>query len=134
VPSLRGEARVPSGSKWEDIAGYCRAHRVGDRLLVSGTTATAGADRVVAPDDAGAQTVFTLDKILAALAALGAGPEDVVRTRVYIVDEADAEAVSRAHGRVFGAVKPANTLIVVAGLVGGYRVEVEAEAVTPAQR
>jgi enamine deaminase RidA (YjgF/YER057c/UK114 family) len=102
---------------------------VGNRILVSGTTATAGADRIVAEDDAGAQTTFVLDKILAALAALGASETDVVRTRIYITDEADVEAVSRAHGRVFGAIKPANTLVVVAGLIGGYRVEIEAEAV-----
>jgi enamine deaminase RidA (YjgF/YER057c/UK114 family) len=109
--------------------GYCRAQRVGERILVSGTTATAGRDRVVAGGDAEAQTTFVLDKILAALAALGARAEDVVRTRIYIVDEADTPGVSRAHGRVFGAIKPANTLVVVAGLVGGYRVEIEAEAV-----
>ncbi|NNF71051.1 MAG: aldo/keto reductase [Rhodobacteraceae bacterium] len=119
---------VLSGSKWEDIAGYARAQRVGERILVSGTTATARADRIVAPGDAGAQTTFVIDKILAALSALGATAEDVVRTRIYIVDDADVEAVSRAHGRVFGAIKPANTLVVVAGLIGGYRVEIEAEA------
>lgn len=121
--------RVLSGSKWEDIAGYCRARQLGDRILVSGTTATAGADRVVAADDAEAQTVFVLDKILAALSALGASAEDVVRTRIYITDEADVEGISRAHGRIFSETKPANTLVVVAGLIGGYRVEVEAEAV-----
>lgn len=124
-----GDERVLSGSVWEDIAGYCRAQRVGDRILVSGTTATAGAARVVAPGDAGAQATFIIDKILGALAALGAGAADVVRTRIYLTDPADAMAVSRAHGRVFGAVKPANTLVVVAGLIGDYKVEIEAEAV-----
>jgi aryl-alcohol dehydrogenase-like predicted oxidoreductase/enamine deaminase RidA (YjgF/YER057c/UK114 family) len=129
-PAARpGATRVLTGSEWEDIAGYARAQRVGDRVFVSGTTATAGAARVVAPEDAGAQTTYVLDKILAALSALGARPEDVVRTRVYITDEADVEVISRAHGRVFGAVKPANTLVVVAGLIGGYKVEIEAEAV-----
>ena len=126
-----GDHSVLSGSKWEDIAGYARAQRIGNRILVSGTTATAGSDRVVATDDAGAQTTFVLDKIMAALSALGAKAEDVVRTRIYIVDEADVEAVSLAHGRIFGAIKPANTLVVVAGLIGGYRVEIEAEAVLP---
>ncbi|WP_300012535.1 aldo/keto reductase [uncultured Roseobacter sp.] len=120
--------QVLSGSKWEEIAGYARAQQIGNRILVSGTTATAGADRIVASADAEAQTTYVLDKILAALAALGATAEDVVRTRIYIVDEADVEAVSLAHGRVFGAIKPANTLIVVASLIGGYRVEIEAEA------
>ncbi|WP_425038350.1 aldo/keto reductase [Primorskyibacter sp. S187A] len=124
-----GGEHVLSGSEWEDVAGYARAQKVGPRILVSGTTATAGVDRIVAPQDAGAQTTYVIDKILAALAAFGASAEDVVRTRIYIVDEADVEAISRAHGRIFGEIKPANTLVVVAGLIGGYRVEIEAEAV-----
>jgi aryl-alcohol dehydrogenase-like predicted oxidoreductase/enamine deaminase RidA (YjgF/YER057c/UK114 family) len=129
-PSIRaGDTCVLSGSQWEDIAGYARAQKVGNRILVSGTTATAGVDRVVAPDDAGAQTTYILDKISAALQALGAKPTDVVRTRIYITDEADVTAISRAHGRVFGQIQPANTLVVVAGLIGGYKVEIEAEAV-----
>ncbi|MEM7319116.1 MAG: aldo/keto reductase [Pseudomonadota bacterium] len=129
TPHRSGGTQVLSGSKWEDIAGYARAQKVDDRIFVSGTTATAGADRVVAHNDAGAQTTYVIDKILAAIEALGASAKDVVRTRIYIVDEADVEAISRAHGQVFGAVKPANTLIVVSGLIGGYRVEIEAEAV-----
>ncbi len=130
VPNVHrsGGMQVLSGSKWEDIAGYARAQKVGDRILVSGTTATAGSDRIVAPEDAGAQTTFVIDKILAALSALGASASDVVRTRIYITNELDAEAVSKAHGRVFGGIKPANTLVVVAGLIDGYRVEIEAEA------
>ncbi|WP_300060658.1 aldo/keto reductase [uncultured Roseobacter sp.] len=127
-PVRAGGSRVMSGSRWEDIAGYARAQQTGRRILVSGTTATAGEDRIVAPADAGAQTTFVIDKILAALAAFGAAAEDVVRTRIYITYETDVDAVSRAHGRVFGSVKPANTLVVVAGLIGGYRVEIEAEA------
>lgn len=129
VPTRANAERVSSGSEWEDIAGYCRAQRIGQRILVSGTTATAGYDRVVAPDDAGAQTTYILDKILAALSALGAQAEHVVRTRIYLTHEEDALAVSRAHGRVFGEIKPANTLVVVARLIGDYRVEIEAEAI-----
>lgn len=128
VPQRPDATRVLSGSKWEDIAGYCRAQRIGDRILVSGTTATAGHDRAVAQGDAGAQTTFILDKIIEALAALGAGADDVVRTRIYLVDEADTLDVSNAHGRIFGEIKPANTLVVVAKLIGPYRVEIEAEA------
>lgn len=131
VPHRDADQRVLSGSDWEDIAGYCRAHQAGDRILVSGTTATAGASRAVAPGDAGAQTTYILDKILAALSALGAQAEDVIRTRIYLTDEADVMAVSRAHGRIFGAIKPANTLVVVAGLIGDHRVEIEAEAIRP---
>lgn len=126
-----GDTCVLSGSEWEDIAGYARAQKVGNRILVSGTTATAGTDRMVAPHDAGAQTTYALDKILAALQALGAKAEHVVRTRIYITDEADVMAISQAHGRIFGQIKPANTLVVVAGLIGGYKVEIEAEAVLP---
>lgn len=124
-----GGARVLTGSKWEDIAGYCRAQRIGDRILVSGTTAVAGLARAVAPGDAGAQTTYILDRILAAVAALGGKPEDIVRTRIYITDEADVMEISAAHGRVFGAIKPANTLVRVAGLIGDHRVEIEAEAI-----
>jgi len=128
---VSGGERVLTGSQWEDIAGYCRAQRIGDRVLVSGTTAIAGLARAVAPGDAGAQATYILDRILAAVASLGGRAEDVVRTRIYITDEADVMAISRAHGRVFGAIKPANTLVRVAGLIGDHRVEIEAEAILP---
>lgn len=122
--------RVLSGSKWEDIAGYCRAQRIGDRIFVSGTTATAGLDRVVALGDAAAQTTFILDKIEGAIAALGGSMEDVVRTRVYLANGDDALAVSKAHGRKFGSIKPANTLLEIGTLIGDYLVEIEAEAIS----
>ncbi len=121
--------QVDSGSVWEPIAGYSRAVRVGDRILVSGTTATNGAGEVVCPGDAAGQTVFILDKIAASLAALGGKLEDVVRTRVYLKDAGRWEPVSRAHGRYFGAIRPANTLLEISALVGDYEVEIEAEAV-----
>jgi aryl-alcohol dehydrogenase-like predicted oxidoreductase/enamine deaminase RidA (YjgF/YER057c/UK114 family) len=127
----KNAVRVLSGSEWEEIAGYCRAQKIGDRILVSGTTATAGASRAVAPGDAAAQTTFILDKISAALTALGASMSDVVRTRIYLSDADDVLAVSLAHGRIFANIKPANTLIEVAGLIGDYRVEIEAEAMMP---
>jgi aryl-alcohol dehydrogenase-like predicted oxidoreductase/enamine deaminase RidA (YjgF/YER057c/UK114 family) len=127
--SRPGRQRVDSGSVWEGLAGYSRAVRVGDRVLVSGTTATHGAGTVVCPDDAEAQATYILDKIAASLSALGASLEDVVRTRAYVADIANWEGVTRAHGRVFGAIRPVNTLV-EAKLVGsGYRVEIEAEAV-----
>lgn len=128
VPDRNGAVRALSGSEWEDIAGYCRAQKIGDRILVSGTTATAGSNRAVAPHDAAAQTTYILDKISAALTALGGTMADVVRTRIYLSDATDVLAVSRAHGRVFGAIKPANTLVEVASLIGDHRVEIEAEA------
>jgi enamine deaminase RidA (YjgF/YER057c/UK114 family) len=114
---------------WEPIAGYSRAVRVKDRILVSGTTATHGANRCVAPGDAGAQSTYILDKIAASIAALGGKIEHVVRTRVYLRDASKWEPVARAHGRVFGEILPANTLIEAGNLIGDYEVEIEAEAI-----
>ena len=129
MPGRPGRLRVSSGSVWEPAAGYSRAIRVGDRICVSGTTATHGADRCVAPGDAGAQTTYVLDKIAASISALGGTMQDVIRTRIYVRDAAKWEPVARAHGRVFGEVMPANTLVEVGNLVGDYEVEIEAEAV-----
>jgi aryl-alcohol dehydrogenase-like predicted oxidoreductase/enamine deaminase RidA (YjgF/YER057c/UK114 family) len=129
MPGRPGRLRVSSGSVWEPLAGYSRAVRVGNRIEVSGTTATHGSAGVVAPDDAGAQATYILDKVAASLRALGATMDDVVRTRVYLSDVKDWEPVSRAHGRAFGDVRPANTLLQVGALVGsGYKVEIEVEA------
>ena len=100
VEGREGRLRVDSGSVWEPVAGYSRAVRVGDRILVSGTTATHGAGEVVCPGDARAQTTYALDKVAASIAALGGRLEDVVRTRLYVRDAAQWEAVGRAHGRV----------------------------------
>jgi aryl-alcohol dehydrogenase-like predicted oxidoreductase len=124
--------RVDSGSVWEGICGYSRAVRVGERILVSGTTATHGTGTAVCPDDPAGQAVFILDKIAAALRALGGSLEDVVRTRIYLRDAADWEGVARVHGRYLGTARPANTLLEVARLVGDYAVEIEAEAVVGA--
>lgn len=129
VDTRPGATRVLTGSHWEDVAGYCRAHRIGDRILVSGTTAVAGLSRPVAPQDAGAQTTYILDRIIAAVLSLGGRAEDIARTRIYVTRDEDVMAISQAHGRVFGAVKPANTLVKVAGLVGEHLVEIEAEAI-----
>jgi enamine deaminase RidA (YjgF/YER057c/UK114 family) len=102
---------------------------VGDRVLVSGTTATGPDGAVVGPGDPAAQARFVLDKIETALGRLGARLEDVVRTRVYLRRVDDWEPVSRVHGERFGRIRPANTLV-QAGLVGDeYLVEMEAEAV-----
>ncbi len=123
-----GRTLVLSGTVWEDIAGFARAVRKGDRVLISGTTATHG-DRVIGGEDPAAQTHFAIDKIDGALKSLGASLEDVVRTRILINNLDDWEPVSRAHGRRFGSIRPANTLV-QAGLVGdGYLVEIEAEAI-----
>ncbi len=120
--------RVSSGSPYEPVFGYSRAVRVGDRVIVSGT-APIWPDGHVDPDP-GIQADRCLEIIVAALAAVGATPADVVRTRMYLVDADDQEAVGRAHGRVFGAVRPAATMAVVAALIDPrWRVEIEAEAI-----
>jgi aryl-alcohol dehydrogenase-like predicted oxidoreductase/enamine deaminase RidA (YjgF/YER057c/UK114 family) len=132
VPGLPDRWRVDSGSVWEPLAGYARALRIGERILVSGTTATHGAGQLVGGDDAAAQATYILDKIAASIAALGGSLQHVVRTRVYLSNVADWQAVSAVHGRYFGDNRPANTLLQVAALVGsGYRVEIEAEAIVP---
>ena len=129
-PGRADRSRVDSSSVWEDLAGYSRAVRVGDRILVSGTTATHGSGELVGRNDAGVQATYILDKIGASLQALGGRLDDVVRTRIYLADINDWRAVSETHGRVFADIRPANTLLQVAGLVGdGYLVEIEAEAV-----
>ncbi len=128
VPGQPGRRRVDTGSVWEKIGGYSRAVRSGRRISVSGTTATHGDGRVICRGDAEAQAVYILDKIGASLQAVGARLDDVVRTRVYLRDVAAWEGPTRVHGRYFAETRPANTLLAVAGLVGGYEVEIEAEA------
>lgn len=119
---------MSSGTVWEELAGYSRAVRIGDRILVSGTTAT-GPDGLVGADDPAAQARYALEKIEKAIQQLGGRLEDVVRTRVYVSDIAHWEAVARVHGERFGQIRPVNTLV-EAKLVGPqYLVEIEAEAV-----
>ena len=122
-----GSVQVFSGTVWEGMAGYSRATRRGNRISVSGTTATHG-HRMIGGKDAGAQAHFVLDKIEAAITSLGGKMEDVIRTRIFVNNIHDWEAVARAHGQRFAAIQPANTLV-EAKLVGeGYLVEIEAEA------
>ena len=122
-----GRTLCLSGTPWEDVAGFARAVRQGRRVLVSGTTATMG-DRVIGGSDPAAQTHFVIDKIEGALQSLGATLADVVRTRVYVRNIADWEAVARVHGARFGAIQPANTLVAAALVGDEYLVEMEAEA------
>ena len=123
-----GRMRVDSGSVWEGLCGYSRAVRVGKRILVSGTTATHSDGSLVCPGDPGGQAVYILDKIAAAIEALGGSMDDVVQTRIWLRDASHWEPVGRVHGRVFAAARPANTLVEVVRLVGDYLVEIEAEA------
>ena len=130
VEGRPGRRRIDSGSLWEPLCGYSRAVRIGDRILVSGTTATHGTGEVVCPGDVHGQTVYVLDKIAASIASLGGTLADVVRTRVYLRDASEWEPVARVHGRYFGKLRPANTLLEIARLIGDdYAVEIEAEAI-----
>ena len=119
--------KIHSGTIWEDLAGYSRAIKRGNRIFVSGTTAT-HRDRLIGGDDPAAQTHFIIDKIQASIESLGGTLADVDRTKIMIHDMNDWEAVARAHGERFKDIRPANTMI-QAGLIGdGYKVEIEAEA------
>jgi enamine deaminase RidA (YjgF/YER057c/UK114 family) len=130
MPEHTERLRVPSGSPFEPLIGFSRAVRAGDRVLVSGT-APIWPDGSCDPDPE-VQAARCLEIVVDALAQAGAGPSDVVRTRTYLVDPADWEAVGRAHGAVFAEVRPASTMVVVAGLLDPrWRVEIEAEAVVP---
>jgi enamine deaminase RidA (YjgF/YER057c/UK114 family) len=122
-----GRSRATSGTSWETMAGYSRAVRTGNRILVSGTTAT-HRDRVIGGTDPAAQAHFVIDKIEGALQSLGGALRDVVRTRVFVSRIEVWEAVARAHGERFADVRPANTLV-RADLIGDeYLIEMEAEA------
>ena len=121
--------RAASASPYEESIGFSRALRVGERILVSGT-APVEADGSSTPGDAEAQAERCFDIIVDAIRALGGTRADIVRTRMFITDPADAEAVGRAHGRRFGDVRPAATMVVVSALLRPeWRVEIEAEAV-----
>ena len=118
-----------SGTEWEARIGYARAIRVGNTIHVSGTLGVRPDGRP--PDGAHAQAVAAFERIGAALEALGSSLADVVRTRMYVVDmEQNQLEVGRAHSEYFSGVRPASTMLGVAGFVGpGYLVEIEADAV-----
>ena len=120
--------RVSSGSPYDAVIGFSRALRVGDRVLIAGT-APIWPDGSCDPDVT-VQARRCLEIILAALAEGGASAADVIRTRIYLADARDAEAVSHVHGEVFGSIRPATTMVVVAALVDPrWRLEIEAEAI-----
>jgi enamine deaminase RidA (YjgF/YER057c/UK114 family) len=121
--------RISSGSVWEERVGFSRALRVGDWVFVSGTTATGSDGEVIGAGDPYAQAIAIIEKIERALIEAGATLGDVVRTRIYVTNADDWEAIGRAHARFFADVRPANTLVEVRRLVGSdYLLEIDADA------
>jgi enamine deaminase RidA (YjgF/YER057c/UK114 family) len=119
---------ISTGSKWEPILGYSRAVKVGNAVFVAGTTGADAEGKFAA--DAGAQTRQALKNILAGLEKAGAKASDVVRTRIFVTDISQWEAIGRAHGDVFGEIRPAMAMVEVSKLIDpAMQVEIEADAV-----
>jgi enamine deaminase RidA (YjgF/YER057c/UK114 family) len=127
--------RVSTGVIWESTVGYSRAVRSGSFVSVSGSTAALPDGTVAHVGDPYGQARAAFEVIVAALAELGARPEDVIRTRMYLTDIGQWDAVGRAHGELFGEIRPATSMVQVAALIHpDMLVEIEADAVVHEHR
>src|SRR6266516_3469529 len=120
---------ISSNTPWERMAGYSRAVRVGDAVYVAGTTASDAEGNIQHPGDAAGQAIYIFRKIEAALVEAGASLADVVRTRMFVRNIEDWEAVGRAHGSVFAEIRPASTLLQATPITPEMLVEIEVDAV-----
>lgn len=128
LPDL-ARKNISSGAPWESIVGYSRAVRLGNHVWVSGTTATDESGKVVGPGDAAMQTRYVLRKIEMALQQAGLTMQNVVRTRMFVTDISQWEAIGRVHGEFFGVVRPAATMVEVSKLIDpAHLIEIEVDA------